>query len=412
MAEAALVDAASSAPSPGPVAGSTISRLDALESAFEGTLSDATNSAKEELRRLIAYQAPPAKIDFPKRKLAAVLVLLHLNPLGELSVTLTTRSLRLRSHPGETALPGGRWEEGDGEGGEWTALREAYEEIGLPLPRPSPSSPPDPDSHLLHLTTLPAFTSRTLLVVVPVVYLLVKPASSASQEYLPSTLQPNPDEVDAVFHLPLRAFLLLPDAPPNTGPSATAPLAHKTAPEGPSATSFSPTESSPPAKRPRTRSTAASSSSSAPSRPPPGTERLTHSFQDFTWLLDCPYRLHHFSHPAEGVTPSAVTGLTADIVIEVALLAAYGREGLDNLRIVGPQDAASAVTESAGAGSGETIGAAGDSTQATIGFERHAPGQMSWEAIVSEAMRTQGQLGLGGEVRARPQGGDERTSAT
>lgn len=49
--------------------------------------------------------------------------MLHLDPKGELSVTLTTRSKHLRSHPGETALPGGRWEEGDGEGGEWTAVR-------------------------------------------------------------------------------------------------------------------------------------------------------------------------------------------------------------------------------------------------------------------------------------------------
>lgn len=40
-------------------------------------------------------------------------------------MTLTTRSKKLRSHPGETALPGGRWEEGDGEGGVWTAVRGA-----------------------------------------------------------------------------------------------------------------------------------------------------------------------------------------------------------------------------------------------------------------------------------------------
>ncbi|POV94220.1 hypothetical protein PSTT_16965, partial [Puccinia striiformis] len=40
---------------------------------------------------------------------AAVLVLLHLSPeTGELAVTLTTRSKKLSSHPGDTALPGGR----------------------------------------------------------------------------------------------------------------------------------------------------------------------------------------------------------------------------------------------------------------------------------------------------------------
>lgn len=69
-------------------------------------------------KRLIRSEAD----SYPKQRLAAVLVLLHLDKHGELAVTLTTRSSKLRSHPGETSLPGGRWEEGDGEGGEWTAV--------------------------------------------------------------------------------------------------------------------------------------------------------------------------------------------------------------------------------------------------------------------------------------------------
>ena len=271
---------------------------------------------------------PPRR--FPNNKLAAVLVLLHLNPLGELSVTLTTRSSRLRSHPGETALPGGRWEEGDGEGGVWTAVRlplapepvpsrrcradgphpswtqyrEAYEEIGLPLPprdsvfpstsprRPEHARPPP--SHLLHLTTLAPFTSRTLLVVLPVVALLLEPAATATSVYLPRVLVPSPDEVAAVFHLPLRAFLLRPRPPSSSSTS-------------------SPT-------RPSTRSTPRR-------RPAPGTEALSHSFADFTWLLERPYRLHSFSSADEGVTPSAVTGLTADIVVRCAMIAESGRLG-------------------------------------------------------------------------------------
>ena len=40
-------------------------------------------------------------------KLAAVLVLLY-EENGELRVLLTTRSKSLRTHPGQTALPGGR----------------------------------------------------------------------------------------------------------------------------------------------------------------------------------------------------------------------------------------------------------------------------------------------------------------
>lgn len=45
-------------------------------------------------------------------RLAAVLVLLY-SHAGILRVLLTTRSKNLRSHPGQTALPGGRADEGD-----------------------------------------------------------------------------------------------------------------------------------------------------------------------------------------------------------------------------------------------------------------------------------------------------------
>ena len=46
---------------------------------------------------------------FPPNKRAAVLILLfELNRDGFLRVLLTTRSKSLRSHPGQTALPGGK----------------------------------------------------------------------------------------------------------------------------------------------------------------------------------------------------------------------------------------------------------------------------------------------------------------
>jgi peroxisomal coenzyme A diphosphatase NUDT7 len=44
---------------------------------------------------------------FPGAKLAAVLVLLY-EQAGQLRVLLTTRSKSLRTHAGQTALPGGK----------------------------------------------------------------------------------------------------------------------------------------------------------------------------------------------------------------------------------------------------------------------------------------------------------------
>jgi len=49
---------------------------------------------------------------FPRSRLAAVLVLLY-EDQGKLRVLLTTRSKALRTHAGQTALPGGRVDETD-----------------------------------------------------------------------------------------------------------------------------------------------------------------------------------------------------------------------------------------------------------------------------------------------------------
>jgi len=71
---------------------------------------NATPETWQALERL--SQLPNPQIDLkslPTKGVAAVLILLHLVPeTGALTVTLTTRSQRLRSHPGDTALPGGR----------------------------------------------------------------------------------------------------------------------------------------------------------------------------------------------------------------------------------------------------------------------------------------------------------------
>lgn len=156
----------------------------------------------------------------PTSKLAAVLVLLY-EQAGELRVLLTTRSKSLRAHPGQTALPGGKADEGD-ESLVWTALREANEEVGLPLP---PTS-----SNIHFITTLPPFLSASQLLVTPVVVLFSSPlplvpssppsstldsSSNASANTPPNTsshpiltsLTPSLTEVDRIFDHPLEAIL-------------------------------------------------------------------------------------------------------------------------------------------------------------------------------------------------------------
>ncbi|PLW14820.1 hypothetical protein PCANC_11415 [Puccinia coronata f. sp. avenae] len=141
-------------------------------------------------------QLPDPHIDLnslPSRGVAAVLVLLHLVPrTGDLAVTLTTRSQHLRSHPGDTALPGGRVDLTD-ESVVSAALREANEEIGLPI---------DDMSQYSYLGTMEPFLSRNLLVVYPILYLYL-----LSSEQLLSNLKANEDEVSAIFHIPLKSLL-------------------------------------------------------------------------------------------------------------------------------------------------------------------------------------------------------------
>jgi 8-oxo-dGTP pyrophosphatase MutT (NUDIX family) len=103
-----------------------------------------------------------------------------------LSVLFTQRTVHLRSHSGQVSFPGGRAEPQDPTP-EFTALREAEEEIGLAPER------------VELLARLPEYFTRTGYRVTPVVGVIQPPVA----------LAPDPREVDEVFEVPLD-FLLDP----------------------------------------------------------------------------------------------------------------------------------------------------------------------------------------------------------
>ncbi|SSC71329.1 unnamed protein product [Ciceribacter sp. T2.26MG-112.2] len=121
-----------------------------------------------------------------KLKDAAVLVPVVDDPDGA-KVILTQRTATLRKHSGQIAFPGGGIDEGD-LSPEVAALREAREEIGL-----------DPN-FVETVGRLPQYLSGTGFRIVPVL-------SVVKRGFV---IEPNPDEVDAVFEVPL-SFLMNPD---------------------------------------------------------------------------------------------------------------------------------------------------------------------------------------------------------
>jgi 8-oxo-dGTP pyrophosphatase MutT (NUDIX family) len=131
------------------------------------------------------YDLSDARPDAPMLKQAAVLVPLVMRDHG-LAVILTRRSSDLSNHAGQIAFPGGRCDDSDTNVGA-TALREAYEEIGL-----------DPTLVTL-MGVSDAYETVTRFAVTPVIGLVDSAAN----------FTPDPSEVAEIFEVPL-AFLMDP----------------------------------------------------------------------------------------------------------------------------------------------------------------------------------------------------------
>jgi 8-oxo-dGTP pyrophosphatase MutT (NUDIX family) len=116
---------------------------------------------------------------------ASVLVPVIMRAAG-LTVLFTQRTTHLRAHSGQVSFPGGRAEPGDASA-EFTALREAEEEVGLARER------------VEVVARLADYCTRTGFRVTPVVGLIAPPLE----------LRPDPNEVQDVFEVPL-GFLLDP----------------------------------------------------------------------------------------------------------------------------------------------------------------------------------------------------------
>ena len=69
---------------------------------------------------------------FPPARPASTLLAVYPDAAGDLVVPLTVRHGDLRSHAGEVSLPGGMVDPADASR-EATALREAWEEVGIPV---------------------------------------------------------------------------------------------------------------------------------------------------------------------------------------------------------------------------------------------------------------------------------------
>ncbi|WP_367849568.1 CoA pyrophosphatase [Rhodoferax sp. WC2427] len=122
----------------------------------------------------------------PRQAAVLIPIVLHSLAQGGPTILLTQRTAHMSSHAGQIAFPGGKVDASDADASA-AALREAWEEVGLP------------PEYVQVIGQLPAYVTGTAFIVTPVVA-LVQPGF---------TLVHQPEEVADAFEVPL-AFLMDP----------------------------------------------------------------------------------------------------------------------------------------------------------------------------------------------------------
>jgi 8-oxo-dGTP pyrophosphatase MutT (NUDIX family) len=137
----------------------------------------------ERVRRLLAARSPWKARDADLRPASVLLPLFASEPGGPPQLWLVRRSIDMRTHSGQVALPGGKHEPSDVDL-LTTALRESHEEIGL-VP-----------SEVDVLGPLDDYATHTGFVITPYVGWVSRP-------FIPA---PHAREVARVFAVPLTTF--------------------------------------------------------------------------------------------------------------------------------------------------------------------------------------------------------------
>lgn len=134
--------------------------------------------------KILALEKRRAKILDHRKHLKTAVMLPLIKENDEFYVLFEKRSMTLNNQPGEICFPGGRCEPEDG-GARNTAIRETCEELGL-----------RPDD-LQVIADLDIMVSPFNILVIPFLTMIRNPGA----------INPNPDEVDKVFCVPLNYLM-------------------------------------------------------------------------------------------------------------------------------------------------------------------------------------------------------------